>query len=135
MVNFPNKEASTIWKAQNDILEHHMSKIRNYKQDLAEQVNKINLNTINSKDISDMIEIRKIGLATYRHIEIQLNYMMGPDTKTSLEQGPESTENISEWKKQILQKIRIHWNTLFKEVINCKPPAYCGGQEKITNQS
>ena len=101
-----------------------MSKIRNYKQDLAEQINKINLNTINSKDISYMIEIRKIGLATYRHMEIQLNYMMGPDTTTSLEQGPESTENISEWKKQILQKIRIHWNTLFKEVINCKPPAY-----------
>ena len=49
---------------------------------------------------------------------------MGPNIKTSLEQGPKSTENISEWKKQILQKIKIHWNTLFKEVINCKPSAY-----------
>ena len=49
--------------------------------------------------------------------------MMGPNTKTSLEQGPKSTENIHEWKEQILQKIRIHWNILFKEVIKSKPSA------------
>ena len=67
---FPTKEAPTIWKAQCDILEHHMSKIRNNKQDLAERVDKINMNILNSKDTSDMIEIMKIGLATYRHMEI-----------------------------------------------------------------
>ena len=57
-------------------------------------------------------------------MEVQLNYMMGPDTITSLEQGPKSVENVNEWKEQILQKIKIHWNTLFKEVINCKPPVH-----------
>ena len=57
-------------------------------------------------------------------MEVQLNYMMGPDTITSLEKGPKSVENVNEWKEQILQKIKIHWNILFKEVINCKPPAH-----------
>ena len=65
---YPNKEAPMIWKAQNDILEHHMSQLREYKENLAEQVNKINLNILSSQDISDTIEIMKIGLATYRQI-------------------------------------------------------------------
>ena len=65
---YPNKEATMIWKAQNDILEHHMSQLRDYKENLAEQVDKINLNILSSQDISDTIEIIKIGLATYRQI-------------------------------------------------------------------
>ena len=48
---------------------------------------------------------------------------MGPNTKTSLEQGPKNTESEYEWKGQILRKIKTHWNTLFKETINCKPSA------------
>ena len=46
--------------------------------------------------------------------------MMGPNIKTPLEQGPNDTESEYEWKERILRKIKTHWNTFFKENINCK---------------
>ena len=65
---YPNKEAPMIWKAQNDVLDHHMSQLKDYKENLAERVDKINLNILNSQDISDTIDIMKTGLAIYRQI-------------------------------------------------------------------
>ena len=97
-----------------------MSQLRNYKKELAERVDKINLSILKSKDISDKIDIMKRGLTKYEQIEIQINKMMGPEAKTPLEQGPNDTQSEYEWKEQILQKIKTHWKTLFTENNNCK---------------
>ena len=35
---YPNKKAPIIWKAQNDVLDYHMSQLRDYKENIAERV-------------------------------------------------------------------------------------------------
>ena len=35
---YPNKKAPIIRKAQNDVLDYHMSQLRDYKENIAERV-------------------------------------------------------------------------------------------------